>query len=124
MNIKGFNSLQIPTVPVSGQERQIKSDNTHDRDAQGQYFSQRQKKKVAMSDEQFDEALVKLNQKQFMTEMNWTAKKIVKDEIKFAEVRNQLNEIIRCISEFDLWDVFSDESPVEKNKGRLLKAVA
>ncbi len=124
MNIKGFSTLQIQTPVSAVTDKQIKSDQTHDRDAQGQYFSQKQKKNQAMSDEQFDLALKKLNQKTFMIEMNWTANKIIRNEIKYAEVRNQSNDIIRCISEYDMWELFSDESPVEKSKGQLLKTVA
>lgn len=125
MNIKGLTSLQLPVVPTVSSDKQIKSDNTQDRDAQGQYFQQKQhKKKEPMSEDQFDAAILKLNKKSFMIEMNWTAKKIVKDEVKFAEVRNQLNDVIKCISEYDMWDVFSEESLVEKNKGNLLKRIA
>ena len=122
MNIKGLNSLNIPAVP-NKTEKTIKSDSTTDRDANGQYFRQN-KKKEKMTDEQFDQALKILNEKTFMTEMNWTAKKVVNNEIKYAEVSNTSGEVIRTISEFDMWDLFSDEGSVEKNKGQLLKRVA
>ncbi len=123
MNIKGLNSLNIPTVPKKT-EKTIKSDGTQDRDAQGQYFNQKKKKKEKMTDEQFDQALVNLNKKSFMLDMNWTAKKVITDNIKYAEVTNTSGEVIRTISEFDMWDLFSDESSVEKNKGQLLKKIA
>ena len=122
MNIRGLNSLAIPAVPATTNSKQIKSDMTDDRDAAGQYFNQKQKKQ--MTDEQFDKALENLNKKSFMIEMNWTAKKIVNEEIKFAEVTNASGEVIRTISEYDMWDLFSDESTVESNKGNLLKKVA
>lgn len=122
MNIKGLSSLSVPTVPTQ-KEKTIKSDSSHDRDAQGQYFQQK-KKKQKMTDEQFDQALKILNKKSFMQDMNWTAKKVVKEEIKYAEVTNTSNEVIRTIPEFDMWDLFSDEGSVEKNKGQLLKKVA
>jgi len=123
MNIKGLNSLNIPAVPMKT-EKIIKSDSTADRDANGQYFHNKKKKQQAMTDEQFDQALATLNKKSFMTEMNWTDKKLVKDEIKYAEVTNTSGEVIRTISEFDMWDLFSDEGSVEKNKGQLLKKIA
>lgn len=125
MNIKGLNSLAIPVVPRKD-EKQIKSDgSTHDRDAQGQYFHQKkEKKKDKMTDEQFDSALALLNKKGFMTEMSWTAKKIENEEIKFAQVTSATGEVIRTISEFDMWDVFSDESSGDSKKGQLLKRTA
>lgn len=123
MNIKGLNSLNIPAVPTKT-EKTIKSDSAHDRDAQGQYFHQKKKKKEKMTDEQFDQALVNLNKKSFMLDMNWTAKKVMMEEVKYAEVANPSGEVIRTISEFDMWDLFSDESSVEKNKGQLLKKIA
>lgn len=123
MNIKGLNSLNIPAVPTKT-EKTIKSDGTTDRDAQGQYFHNKKKKLQAMTDEQFEQALANLNKKSFMTEMSWTAKKVMKDEVKYAEVTNASGEVIRTISEFDMWDIFSDEGLVEKNKGQLLKKIA
>lgn len=123
MNIKGLNSLNIPAVPLKT-EKTIKSDSTTDRDANGQYFHNKKKQQKAMTDEQFDQALAILNKKTFMLEMNWTAKKVVNDEIKYAEVTNTSGEVIRTISEFDMWDLFSDEGSVEKNKGQLLKKIA
>jgi hypothetical protein len=123
MNIKGLNSLNIPAVPMKT-EKTIKSDSTTDRDANGQYFNNKKKKQQAMTEEQFDQALATLNKKSFMTEMNWTAKKVVNNEIKYAEVTNASGEVIRTISEFDMWDLFSDEGSVEKNKGQLLKKIA
>lgn len=123
MNIKGLNSLNIPAVPLKT-EKTIKSDSTTDRDANGQYFHNKKKQQKAMTDEQFDQALDILNKKTFMLEMNWTAKKVVNDEIKYAEVTNTSGEVIRTISEFDMWDLFSDEGSVEKNKGQLLKKIA
>lgn len=123
MNIKGLNSLNIPAVPRKD-ERPIKSDESHDRDANGQYFSNKNKKKEKMTDEQFDKALDLLNQKSFMKEMNWTAKKIINDDTKFAQVTSPSGEVIRSISEFDMWEIFSDESSAENKKGQLLKRTA
>lgn len=124
MNIKGLNPIAVPLV-ARKDEKQIKSDSsTADRDAQGQYFHQKNKKKEKMTDEQFDRAMDVLNKKSFMTEMNWTAKKIVTNEIKYAQVVSTSSEVIRTISEFDMWDMFSDESSVDSKKGQLLKKTA
>ncbi|MBC7754923.1 MAG: hypothetical protein H7Z71_11845 [Moraxellaceae bacterium] len=123
MNIKGLNSISIPAVPLKT-EKTLKSDSTTDRDANAQYFHNKNKKKQAMTEEQFEQALKTLSKKSFMLEMNWTAKKVVIEEIKYAEVTNTSDEVIRTISEFDMWDLFSDEGSVEKNKGQLLKKIA
>lgn len=123
MNIKGLNSLSIPAVPRQ-EEKQIKSDSSHERDAQGQYFHQKNKKKEKMTEEQFNQALDLLNKKSFMTEMNWTAKKIANSEVKFVQVTSSSGEVIRTISEFDMWDLFSDESSNDSKKGQLLKRTA
>lgn len=123
MNIKGLSPISVTMTPQTQTERQIKSDGSHDRDPSGQYYFS-QKKKNKMTDEQFDKALDLLNKKKFMIDMNWTAKKTLVNEIKFAEIRDSLNQVIRTISEFDMWDMFSEESPVENAKGQLLKRTA
>lgn len=123
MNIKSLSPIAVTMTPQTQAERQIKSDSSHDREPNGQYYFA-QKKKNKMTDEQFDKALDLLNKKKFMLEMNWTAKKVIVDEIKFAEIRDALNQVIRTISEFDMWDMFSEESPVENAKGQLLKRTA
>lgn len=126
MNIKGLAPTAITMTPQSQvqTERQIKSDGSHDRDPNGQYFYQKKKNKNKMTDEQFDKALEILNKKKFMLDMGWTAKKTVVDEIKFAEITDSLNQVIRTISEFDMWEMFSEESPAENGKGQLLKRTA
>lgn len=123
MNIKGLSSIAIPAVPLKT-EKTLKSDSATDRDANAQYFHNKNKKKQPMTEDQFDQALAILSKKSFMIEMNWTAKKVVNEEIKHAEVTNTSGEVIRTISEFDMWDLFSDEGSVEKNKGQLLKKIA
>lgn len=124
MNIKGLHSILNTTVATVKSDRQIKSDSSHDRDAAGQYFHQKNKKKEKMTDEQFDQALKNLNQKSFMKEMNWTAKKIILNEIKFAEIKDASEQIIRTISEFDMWELFTGEGSVNEGKGQLLRRTA
>ncbi len=124
MNIKGLNSLVAPQVIARKEEKQIKSDESHDRDAQGQYFYQKNKKKEKMTEEQFEKALSVLNKKSFMTEMNWTAKKIVISDIQYAQVTTTSGEVIRTIPEFDMWDILSDEGSADNKKGQLLKKTA
>jgi hypothetical protein len=116
MNIKGLvNSNLISeglksTKDVSQKERPIKSDNTEDRDANGQEFYSKN-------------ALAILNQKPFMLEMKWLAHEVCENDFYFADVKSADGTVIRRMSEFDLWEMF-EETPVDTNKGQLLKKSA
>lgn len=129
MNIKNLagnaiiNSLPA-TKGANASEKAIKSEMTHDRDANGQAMYQRNKKKEKMSREQAEKAIELLNAKHFMTDMKWVAVLIDEDGFYYAEVKDQTENVIRKIAEFDLWEVF--ETPVTENtqKGNLLKRTA
>lgn len=129
MNIKGLiGANQINNGPsaadgVQKKERVIKSENTEERDGNGQELYSKQQKKKKMSKEQFQTALEILNKKTFMTDMKWTAYEVQEGNFLFAEVRSESGEVIRRMSEFDLWEVFEDHS-VDENKGQLLKKTA
>ncbi len=129
MNIKGMVNLNnILTGPstsdaIQKKERTIKSDNAQERDANGQEFYSKQKKKIKMSKEQFDKALTLLNEKSFMKEMNWIAFASIEGDFFYAEVKSTTGEVIRRMSEFDLWEVF-DNPDVNNHKGQLLKRTA
>lgn len=132
MNVK--NLLGLPTSAVDRAtsqslrqvDRSIKSDNAHDRDANGQQFYDQQKKKntTKMSKEQFLRALALLNEKAFMKEMSWTAVELIDGDHYYAEVKDNDLNTIRKISEYDLWELFEDVRPGEEKKGQLLKKVA
>jgi hypothetical protein len=129
MNIKGLispNIISTGTKSVDGvqkKERVIKSDNAEDRDANGQELYFKNKKKQRMTLEQFRRALILLNAKPFMLDMNWIAYEIIENDFFFAEVKSEDGTIIRRMSEFDMWDLF-DEKPLDENKGQLLKKSA
>lgn len=132
MNVKNLLGLPISateratTQSLRQVDRSIKSDNTHDRDANGQQFYDQQKKRntAKMSKEQFLRALAILNDKAFMKEMSWTAVELIDGENFYAEVKDTELNTIRKISEFDLWELFEDVRPGEEKKGQLLKKVA
>jgi hypothetical protein len=129
MNIKGLlNPINLTTgvkstEAVQKKERAIKSDNTNERDANGQEFYSKQKKKQRMTIEQFRRALAVLNQKPFMTDMKWVAFEVIENEFYFAEVKSEDGTVIRRMSEFDMWELFEDHT-VDENKGQLLKKSA
>lgn len=125
MNVKNLTNISMPTA-VTPKQGAIKSDSAHDRDANGQSLYQRNKKKSQekMTQEQFDNAVKILNEKDFMKEMSWIAYPIFKDDIKYVEVKSPSGELIKTISEFDMWELLTGSDPQPQNKGQLLKTVA
>lgn len=123
MDIKNVNNIQSIDL-IRSRQSEIKSDNTQEREANGQSLYQRQKQKKKMTPEQFKEALAKLNAKDFMKEMNWVAHASVKADVQYAEVKDAKGVIIRTISEFDLWELITDTNADIQNKGHLLNKVA
>ena len=126
MNIKGFISNIIPNNDVRSVDnigRTIKSDSTHDRDANGQEAYQQQnqgEQHPPMSDEQLEKAMEHLRKLSATKEHKWTIELEVKDDLKFVLVKDNLGTIIRRIPEADLWTLPSDDSP----RGQLLKRSA
>lgn len=126
MNIKNFlgiSSHVTPASQVGKVDRQIKTDNTSDRDANGQQFYQQQKKKEKMTEEQFEKAIALLREKHFVKDMNWNVMACNEDGVKYAWVQDHSGKSIRKISEFDLWDIFEDIKS-DETKGQLLKKTA
>ena len=130
MNIKNLagnaiiNSLPA-TKEASASEKAIKSESTHDRDANGQAQYQKQhKKKEKMSREQATIALATLNAKPFMNDMKWVAKLIDDNGFYYAEVKDHEQNTIRKIAEFDLWELIESSSIENSSKGNLLRRTA
>lgn len=118
-----INSLPA-TKGANASEKAIKSEMTHDRDANGQAMYQKNKKKEKMSREQAEKAIATLNAKTFMTDMKWVAVLIDDNGFFYAEVKDQEQNVIRKIAEFDLWDVFDLPTAENSQKGNLLKRTA
>jgi hypothetical protein len=126
MNIKnllGISGSVAPAKQASRVDRPIKSDSSHERDANGQQLYQREKKKEKMSQEQFDKAVSILREKNFIKEMKWIVVSVTENDVRFVCVHDQNNGLIRKISEFDLWDIFEDSKP-DETKGQLLRKTA
>lgn len=127
MNIKSLSNLIVNNTPAPVSVGTIKSDSTHDRDANAFSFYQKQKnkKKEKMTAEQFALAVKKLNEKEFMKEMGWVAYPATNDEgQQFVEVKSSLNEVIKTILEFDMWELLTEDESLPQNKGQLLRTVA
>jgi hypothetical protein len=126
MNIKNLIGNSAPIAPTNSGakvDRQIKTDNTADRDANGQQFYQKQNKKEKMTQEQFEKAIAKLREKNFVKEMNWVVLAVSEAGLKYALVQDPSGQSIRKIIEFDLWEIF-DDFKSEETKGQLLKKTA
>jgi hypothetical protein len=126
MNIKNLLGNSTPVSPVSSAskvEKPIKLDNTQDRDANGQQFYQKERRREKMTDEQFEKALAILREKNFIKEMNWVVVALIESDIKVAWVQDSSGQTIRKIAEYDLWEVFDDVKS-EETKGQLLKKTA
>ena len=126
MNIKNLLGNSTPVSPVSGAnkvDKPIKMENAQDRDANGQQFYQKERRKEKMTEEQFEKAIAILREKNFVKDMNWVVLATSDNDIKVAWVQDSSGQTIRKISEYDLWEVFDDVKS-EETKGQLLKKTA
>lgn len=126
MNIRNFLGVNasIPPVNQVGKlDRQIKMDSTTERDANGQEFYHKEKKKEKMTQEQFEKAIALLREKQFVKDMDWVVMSSFEGDLKYAWVQDRSGQSIRKISEYDLWDIF-EENKQDETKGQLLKKTA
>lgn len=125
MNIKGLTNIQTNELKNSLKlERTIKSDSSHERDANGQqnYQEDKREHREKMSDTEFENAIEYLQKLPSFTEHRWTVSVIV-DESKnrFLQVKDNLGNLIRTIPEYELWTLPYDQSD---QKGQLLKKSA
>ncbi|WII70739.1 hypothetical protein QJS83_09730 [Bdellovibrio sp. 22V] len=125
MNIKGFFSNILPNNEVRSVERvgkTIKSDETHDRDANGQetYGGNQEQQREPMTDEQLEKAMEHLRSLPAMKEHKWTVHLEEEEGNRFVIVKDNLGSVIRRIPELELWTLPTDNSP----RGQLLKRSA
>ncbi len=125
MNIKGFIPNILPNTEVRNVEtigKTIKSDETHDRDANGQetYSGQQQQQREPMTDEQLERAMDHLRSLPAMKEHKWTVHLENEEGARFVIVKDNLGSVIRRIPEMELWSLPTDNSP----RGQLLKRSA
>ena len=126
MNIRNMLGNTAPISPATSAakvDRPIKTDSSNDRDPQGQYYSQQEKQKEKMTDEQFEKAIAILREKNFIKDMKWIVSTFTENDIKYAWVKDSHGDTIRKIIEYDLWEIFND-SNVAETKGQLLKKTA
>lgn len=122
MNIKGLIGNIGPTdiKPVEKSTRTIKSDEAHDRDANGQQAFGDQQQHEPMSDEQLEKAMEHLRQLPATKEHKWQISLEKTEKGNFVLVIDNIGTLIRRIPEVELWTLPSDQSP----RGQLLKKSA
>lgn len=124
MNIKGLisNISPLDVKSVQRTERLIKSDETHDRDANGQqaFDGQNQEHREPMSDEQLAKAIEHLKNLPSTKEHRWQIKLETTAEGRFVLIKDNLGNLIRKIPELELWNLPTDQG----SKGQLLKKSA
>lgn len=126
MNIKNLLGNAIPITPatsVNKADRPIKLDTTSDRDPSGQQYSQQERKKEKMTQEQFDKAVAILAEKHFIKDKHWVVVPVDENGVKYVSVQDAEGQLIRKIIEYELWEVFEDAKS-EEPKGQLLKKSA
>lgn len=124
MNIKGLlgNAVTTPVRPTEKVDRTIKSDMSHDRDANGQQTSdQNQKHHEPMSEEMLEKSMEQLRQLPALKEHNWTVELLIENDKKFVVVKDNLSNVIRRIPELEMWTLPLSEGA---NKGNLFKKTA
>lgn len=104
-------------------DRTIKSDSSHDRDANGQQFYDQNKEQHhgPMSEEQFKKATEYLEALDSVKEHNWIVETIVEDSKRYVLVKDNLGTVVRRIPESDLWSLPFDK---DVRTGQLLKKSA
>lgn len=122
-NLLGNLTSIAPVTSAAKAERPIKTDSSHDRDPHGEQYSQQEKQKEKMTQEQFEKAVALLREKNFVKDMNWVVSAVTENGVKYAHVQDHNGQTIRKIVEFDLWEIFSDAKS-EETKGQLLKKTA
>ncbi|KYG69439.1 hypothetical protein AZI87_09670 [Bdellovibrio bacteriovorus] len=124
MNIKGMISNILPNTEVRSVDRTgqaIKSDQTNDRDANGQeMYGGNQEQREPMTDEQLEKAMEHLRNLPAMKEHKWTVELDADEKGRFVIVKDNLGTVIRRIPELELWTLPSDNS----HRGQLLKRSA
>lgn len=124
MNIKGFISNILPDTKVRSVEgigKTIQSDQTNDRDANGQQgYSQQEQHHPPMSDEQLEKSMEHLRGLPAFKEHKWSVSLEKTEAGNFILVQDNLGTTIRRIPESELWTLPSDDSP----RGQLLKRSA
>lgn len=124
MNIKGIvNSvLPIGTREVEKKDKAIKSDSTHDRDANGQQFHGGQEEhKRPMTPEELKKALEHLKSLAVVKDHNLRLEVREVDNRKFVFLIEPSGKVIRRIPEAELWTL---QVMKDSDKGQLIRKTA
>lgn len=123
MNIKGLTHITTTDFKtIEKSDRSVKSDITHDRDANGQqtFGDGSQKQQQKMNEEQAEKALEHLMKLPAFKEHKWTAELETSESGFSVVIKDNLGNIIRKIPESELWSL----PDLAETKGQLLKKTA
>lgn len=128
MDIKNSLNSIIP-LQLRAKEnvsRAIRSENTTDRDANGQsqYEQNKGQQKETMTDEEFQHAIKKLHELPAVLEHQLTIDITVVNGRKFAILMEPDGKVIRRISEAELWTLPDVTESDPHTKGQLLRKSA
>jgi hypothetical protein len=120
MDIRGIAKIFNPfaTPSIKRVEKNIKSDNTHDRDGNGQMPSGNDsEQRESMSDEQFEQALTNLKKHQVFKDNHLEVVVQNIDSKKIIIIKEPNGKVVRRISESELWSL---QNVKDNEKGQLL----
>lgn len=122
MNIKTIAPQLNPLEgkPVDRTKKLVKSDQTHDRDGNGQQTFSEEQEQPPMSEEQLNHAIEKLKNLPATKEHKWQILLEVVGDVRSVLVKDNLGQLIRRIPEKELWTLPENDNP----KGHLLKKAA
>ncbi len=130
MDIKNTLGAILPiqtnvSKKIENAKRAIKSENTTDRDGNGQqqYQSQDQQQHGPMSDEEFQKAFKYLQELPAVKEHHLLLEVQLIDGKRFIFLKESDGKTVRRISEHELWSLAVLKSPDSK-KGQLLSKTA
>lgn len=126
MDIKGVLKAVLPidVRAKSNVEKTIKTDNTADRDANGQMAQdgqQKEKEHPPMSEEQLKKALEHLKNLAVVKDNNLTVQLTQKDGKNFVLIKEPTGKVVRNIPESELWTL---QVVKDTEKGQLLRKTA
>lgn len=106
--------------------RAIRSENTTDRDANGQaqYDQNKDQQKESMSEEEFQHAVKQLHELPAVLEHHLTVETTMVNGKKFALLLEPDGKVIRRISEAELWTLPEVSESNPHTKGQLLRKSA
>jgi hypothetical protein len=124
MDVKSAVNSIIPVAAkaIDKSGKAIKSDSTHDRDANGQMgHGGKEERRRPMTEEELEKALTHIRGLDAVKEHSLAVELIEVDGKKFVLLKEADGKVLRRIPEYELWSL---QIMKERAKGQLLQKVA